>query len=128
MDEEQASLIVDEAYARLRAEAIERFASVPGALSGRSELATPWLEYAAQVQGQKSPLFQAYQDTLNTICFHLAAALNVEQVESMWPDSEGYLYWTHDGVPHVEQQRADVAEEITFRVRKEAMDLELPGN
>jgi hypothetical protein len=28
----------------------------------------------------------------------------------------------------VEQQRADVAEEITFRVRKEAMDLELPGN
>lgn len=127
MGQEDPQEIADALYARLRAEAIKRLADLPDTLSERSELGTPWLEYAMQIQGQKGPLFAAYQDTVNAICSALAGGLSSQELESLWPDSEGFLYWTHDGTPTLEHQRADVAEEIAFRVREEAMNLELPS-
>ena len=92
-----------------------------------SPYGNPWLEYAAQIQGQHSFAFGLYQDLLRQFCDARAAELPDPEVRFLWNETWDCENWSEDGPPHLDLKREHISDELFRRVEREASNEELPG-
>jgi DNA phosphorothioation-dependent restriction protein DptG len=119
---------IDREYRRLLDLIIGGMAELTSSrLSGDdSPYVNPWLEYAAQIQGQHGSAYRLYEDLLNRLCDAEASDLSDPQVRFLWNGTQDREDWTEDGTPSLDLQREHVSDELFRRLQCEAANEELP--
>jgi len=115
-------------FCRLAEAILERLRRIPtGQLSGDdSPLTDFWLEYAAQVQGEHSFVFNEHERLVRGECDACAESLSASEVQMLWLETSAYWDGTYEGSPCLSEQRELLSDELLRRVQKRAADLDLP--
>jgi hypothetical protein len=85
--------------------------------SGDDGLSDVWEEFKAQLQGEQSFSFSAYEETIQQFIAALLDNMPAHEKELLWHESEGS--WDHDDCDKVQpgEMAEEVAEEVYRRVR-----------
>jgi hypothetical protein len=120
--------VIDREYRRLLELVVGGMAELTSSrLSGDdSPYVNPWLEYAAQVQGQHSFAFSTYEDLLRQFCNGQATSLPDESVLILWNGTGGCADWSEADLPHLDLMREHISQELFCRVETKAANEELP--
>ncbi|MBI3805397.1 MAG: hypothetical protein HY282_16740 [Nitrospirae bacterium] len=94
MKREEVANIINSKYQRYTAEVINLIKALPSNCrqSGDdSGLKNVWEEWKAQIQGEESPLFYAYEETIRGLCRSVIQALPQDEQSLLWLLSDGYF-------------------------------------
>jgi len=84
--------------------------------SGDDGLTDVWEEFKAQIQGQESFSFSAYEETARQFIAVLLKDLQAREKKVLWHDAEGRWEYDEDAHVHPDQMQADVGDEIYRRL------------
>ncbi|GEM_PF-1945545 len=114
MKREEVANIINSKYQRYTAEVISRIKALSPDCrqSGDdSSLKNVWEEWKAQIQGEESPLFYAYEETIRGLCRSVVEALPQDEQSLLWLLSDGYF---DDGSPSAGAPMLDAVEDELY--------------
>lgn len=107
--------------------------SMEAMLSGDSGLANVWEEICAQVQGEESSEWSAYENLVEELLYVLVESLDGDSQLALWATTEAgwdYIYDHHadkDGVAGVPLTTSDIVSKLAGEVWSVAADYESPS-
>lgn len=113
--------LVEEVIAKLAALPDESMTSPPDA-----PYTSPWQEYAAQIQGEHSPLFELYEDLVLQFTGDVVSSLSKTRRAFLWLACEDDWTIEYDGPPPADHVFGAIKGEVKRRVGRRAADLALP--
>jgi len=128
LDEADFFPIIDAKFDRYVRRIITRIKRLPKEcrVSGDdSPLRNVWEEWIAQMQGEHSFAFDAYEETIRLICRGIAKSLPKEEQGLLWIGTDDYLDWDGDDIPYGDLLVDASEEELYKRVCTAACNVEL---
>lgn len=84
-----------------------------------------WEEYAVQIQGEESIMFEMFEETIIDMCVRLIQKYGENEIKLLWLKTDEFFGYDDNDYPPIDEMENAVSNELYSRIRSLAEEYEL---